>query len=68
MQIVSVSGEPRPESLSFVTYMTVNVLGGPSSPSVASIIKMDDAKHLSLENMDGCVINYDYILQTIIMV
>ena len=37
VQIVSVSGEPRPESLSFVTYMTVNILGGPSAPSSSSV-------------------------------
>ena len=34
VQIVSVSGEPRPESLSLVTKITVNELGGPSSPSM----------------------------------
>ena len=36
MQTVSVSGDPRPESLSLVTKITVNVFRGPSSISLTS--------------------------------
>ena len=48
VQIVSVSGDPRPESLSFVTYMTVNVLGDPSSSSVTSMYNIKQA-HVTLK-------------------